>query len=1066
MQHVNIYISSSKLEFNDEILLLHIDSLKVIKPALKKNQSPDDVLLLADIKSMSITLNNPKKNFTHTFVQIDTTTVNMTLRNKDKKYNENLEEESMMAQELKDKATPDDTHASTPASESRSDDMFAENIEAEVNNQKQMASAAASLIIDAQKMNVVLNKEQFDLIQKLINDLSVGIATATNPSPFSSQILNSQSPQTPMPLSSIDEDEDVGPDFAVQLLVRDICVTLNDLASPSLHSYASKHTLQLNLKEFMTMISMYQFAAPLIKVQVQAEDVNIYEIFKNPDKKVPILRGFKKLVKEYRSNKSAFITSISYKKMPILAKILVKMQLNGLFLNFYQELPEDLWIMCLLSFITTTEQTDAQSITSVYVVMHDCVADYAPIHIPSRLVACLNRTMFATQIVTTAKDMSFNVTLEGASVHLHDKFQQDIINYLEARPHESSEFGFVNDLKNLEFVQIASLNSLSICVKMTTAPTVDNPAMAIDISNGTVLVDTCADSFNTLRELLTYFANQQDIADKVALVTKWKLDNAPKPVAPVMTTAPPPSKIKPPNAKPERPKKPSILMDSLDEDFFDKAPVALPPKGNAPSAVKSAPKKINLNTFVVEDHFPASTSADAGLKRDLPKDYPVPEFEVIINDKVEIVITMYGGYDWGELASKHNKSSSALIKKTTLRSNRDVTRMIECKVADIFVQFTLCKVSDPVAWRARVSVKDFEVIDKIKKSTRHKIASFMKNSDKPREFNSRMLDFVFESVRPNFGVNDAQEFKMRLDILPIRINIHEEALIFLLEFLDVPNPFKKQEATTTTTTMPAKPPAQDDTTVFKSVEISPIHLKIDYEPSKVEYGQIAMGNFAALLNVAQIKGLEVSLSAVKLKNVQGVDSFVQQVTQVYINDVMGTQLFRFLLGFMPVRAVYNVGSGVYDLIAFPIDQYNRDGSLLRGFRRGVVSCVSGIAQGTAGITAVAANTATQVLKGVTNMLEDPDEAHVTTPAMPAGAMEGVHHAYASVSDGLQNAKMAVVALPRVYQTKGVASVFKSVPQVILSPIIGTTDALTKLLYGVQHSLSKQDKNEFSDVYKQ
>ena len=52
---------------------------------------------------------------------------------------------------------------------------------------------------------------------------------------------------------------------------------------------------------------------------------------------------------------------------------------------------------------------------------------------------------------------------------------------------------------------------------------------------------------------------------------------------------------------------------------------------------------------------------------------------------------------------------------------------------------------------------------------------------------------------------------------------------------------------------------------------------------------------------------------------------------------MSTQLPNVVSGVAPIRSFVNIGSGVADLILLPIEQYKKDGRVIRGLQKGTQS---------------------------------------------------------------------------------------------------------------------------------
>ncbi|CAN0414463.1 unnamed protein product, partial [Ectocarpus sp. 13 AM-2016] len=66
------------------------------------------------------------------------------------------------------------------------------------------------------------------------------------------------------------------------------------------------------------------------------------------------------------------------------------------------------------------------------------------------------------------------------------------------------------------------------------------------------------------------------------------------------------------------------------------------------------------------------------------------------------------------------------------------------------------------------------------------------------------------------------------------------------------------------------------------------------------------------------------------------------VLQSWVQDITTNQLHKFLAGTTAVRPLVTMGKGVADLVLLPVQQYRRDGRVLRGLRKGTQSFLRAI----------------------------------------------------------------------------------------------------------------------------
>lgn len=118
--------------------------------------------------------------------------------------------------------------------------------------------------------------------------------------------------------------------------------------------------------------------------------------------------------------------------------------------------------------------------------------------------------------------------------------------------------------------------------------------------------------------------------------------------------------------------------------------------------------------------------------------------------------------------------------------------------------------------------------------------------------------------------------------------------------------------------------------ISEHVDIHPIILKIDYKPKYINYGNIKEGQYAELVNLFHLDGADVQLSHVKLTGVNGLVRLGDRLAQEWLPHIMNTQIPHMISGVSPIRSIVNIGSGMADLVLLPIQQYRKDGRIIRG----------------------------------------------------------------------------------------------------------------------------------------
>lgn len=93
-----------------------------------------------------------------------------------------------------------------------------------------------------------------------------------------------------------------------------------------------------------------------------------------------------------------------------------------------------------------------------------------------------------------------------------------------------------------------------------------------------------------------------------------------------------------------------------------------------------------------------------------------------------------------------------------------------------------------------------------------------------------------------------------------------------------------------------------------------------------------------LIGLAQLNCSELRLKRLCCRSgLLGIDRVVNYALSEWLTDIKGTQLPGILGGVGPVHSFLQLFQGLVDLVWLPIDQYRRDGRVMRGLQRGANS---------------------------------------------------------------------------------------------------------------------------------
>lgn len=157
--------------------------------------------------------------------------------------------------------------------------------------------------------------------------------------------------------------------------------------------------------------------------------------------------------------------------------------------------------------------------------------------------------------------------------------------------------------------------------------------------------------------------------------------------------------------------------------------------------------------------------------------------------------------------SIHARRSPRRSKNTRSQSAR-----LEIRLEQINVEFDLLPPTGQLVSHLHISVRDFEIIDHIKTSMYRKFLSYMRSDTHPRERGSNMIRFELTSVRP-VASQTAEEHRLKFRILPMRLYIDQDAIIFLINFFSFDRKILKSKPIHTQ--IPSTAKRQEDNTFFR-----------------------------------------------------------------------------------------------------------------------------------------------------------------------------------------------------------------------------------------------------------
>ncbi|CAB1325069.1 unnamed protein product [Coregonus sp. 'balchen'] len=414
-------------------------------------------------------------------------------------------------------------------------------------------------------------------------------------------------------------------------------------------------------------------------------------------------------------------------------------------------------------------------------------------------------------------------------------------------------------------------------------------------------------------------------------------------------------------------------------------------------------------------------------------------------------------------------------------------------------------------------VQELEVRDRLASSQLNKFLYLYTSESMPRRAHSNMLTVKALQVCPDSGLG-GPECCLRVSLLPLRLNIDQDALFFLKDFFSSlaagVNPYLPVDPAAEVKTDPSQKPAEDgvsgaETTaglgpdLTASVETTyseqssssagstsstdqPIYFRefrftsevpiwLDYQGKHVV---IEQGTFAGILiGLAQLNCSELKLKRLCCRHgLLGVDKVIQYAVTEWLTDIRKNQLPGILGGLGPMHSVVQLFHGVRDLFWMPIEQYRRDGRIIRGLQRGAAS----FGTSTASAALELSNRLVQAIQATAETVYDilsptpPLNRYITEgrpPSnrprrahQPADLREGVAKAYDTIREGMMDTAQTLCDVAtRGHEQKGlpgaVGGVLRQIPPTVVRPLIVASEATSNLLGGMRNQIKPDARKE-------
>ncbi|KAM5247187.1 autophagy-related protein 2 homolog A isoform 2-T2 [Ctenodactylus gundi] len=561
--------------------------------------------------------------------------------------------------------------------------------------------------------------------------------------------------------------------------------------------------------------------------------------------------------------------------------------------------------------------------------------------------------------------------------------------------------------------------------------------------------------------------------------------------------------------------------DTLDSDEFcilDAPGLGIPPRDGEPVVTQLHPGPI----LVQDGHFSRPLGSTDLLRA--PAHFPVPSSRVVLRE-VSLVWHLYGGRDFGPHPSHRTRigltgprGSPSRCSGPNRPQNSWRTQGGSGRQHHVLMEIQLSKVSfqhevypeelatspapnqeleeRPLS-RQVLIVQELEIRDRLASSQINKFLHLHTSERLPRRTHSNMLTIKALHVAPTTDLG-GPECCLRVSLMPLRLNVDQDALFFLKDFFTslaagihpvVPGE-TSTEGRPETRGRPSSPLAGSKATEtihsqegpsrgHGCAEQQPIYFRefrftsevpiwLDYHGKHVTMDQV--GTFAGLLiGLAQLNCSELKLKRLCCRHgLLGVDKVLGYALNEWLQDIRKNQLPGLLGGVGPMHSVVQLFQGFRDLLWLPIEQYRKDGRLMRGLQRGAASFGSSTASAALELSnrlvqaiQATAETVYDILSPaapISRSLQDKRSARrLRKGQQPADLREGVAKAYDAVREGiLDTAQTICDVASRGHEQKGltgaVGGVIRQLPPTVVKPLIVASEATSNLLGGMRNQI--------------
>uniref|UniRef100_A0A8C2H3J5 Autophagy related 2A n=1 Tax=Cyprinus carpio TaxID=7962 RepID=A0A8C2H3J5_CYPCA len=814
-------------------------------------------------------------------------------------------------------------------------------------------------------------------------------------------------------------------------------------------------------------------------------------------------------------------------------EFLVALRLHGATLRHHMALTNHSWHEQIVDFLDVIDDdilgyTPPAVITVLHTHLATCAVDYRPLYLPLRVLFTAESFSLSSNIIVDTATFHLRFILDDSALYLSDKCESDTVDLRR-------DYVCVLDIDLLELAITTWKGTDS---SKLTQPLFELRC-SNNVVHVHTCADSCAALVNMLQYLVsqgdlhpppqspaslppcppaeTAEINQCDLTDALIdteRILQEETQDSGKTASPVSVYLFPGEapKLRPSVLEGEESDIDGLVSTAMEanadmmseegsegstdnDDFciLEAPGMGIPPRDGEPVVTV-----LSQGPIKVRDGYYSRPRGSSDLLR-APTRFPVPQNRVVLRE-VSVVWHLYGGKDFNVKPIRSaapgargspSRSAGPSRPQNSWRwvggSGRQHTLLMEIQLTKVSFQHeTYSVVAPPAAGpdaegpglgeqpisRQVFIVQELEVRDRLASSQINKFLYLYTSESMPRRAHSNMLTVKALQVMPESGLG-GPECCLRVSLLPLRLNIDQDALFFLKDFFSNMaagvNPYLSIDPAAEGKSAP-----MNELTYLEFRFTSEVPIWLDYHGKHVVIDQ---GTFAGILiGLAQLNCSELKLKRLCCRHgLLGVDKVIQYAVNEWLTDIRKNQLPGILGGVGPMHSVVQLFHGVRDLFWMPIEQYRKDGRIIRGLQRGAAS----FGTSTASAALELSNRLVQAIQSTAETVYDilsptpPLTRYITegrpTPRprrtpQPADLREGVAKAYDTVREGMiDTAQTLCDVASRGHEQKGlpgaVGGVLRQIPPTVVRPLIVASEATSNLLGGMRNQIKPDARKE-------